>query len=167
MEAVMQTPARIFGHPIHPMLIPFPLALWTFSLIADLLYYFGSHDYVWVNVAFYTLFGGVIGAVLAAIAGIIDYFSIRDRKASRIAAWHARFNVVALFVFGASLYLRTDSGGRVVNGSMTIPVLLSFLGVLLIAVSGWLGGELVYKHHIGVQRGGEAETNEGYPRRVA
>ena len=163
----MQTPARVLGHPIHPMLIPFPFALWTFSLIADLFYYFGSHDYAWVNVAFYTLFGGVVGAVLAAIPGIVDYFSIRDRKASRIAAWHARFNVVALLVFGASLYLRTDSGGRIVHGSLTIPVLLSFLGVLLIGASGWLGGELVYKHHVGVRQGGEAETGERYPRRVA
>ena len=163
----MQTPARVFGHPIHPMLVPFPFALWTFSFIADLIYYFGSHNYVWVNVAFYTLFGGIIGAVLAAAAGLVDYLSIRDRKASSIAAWHARINVVALLVFGASLYLRTDNGGRVVNGSMTIPVLLSLLGVLLIGVSGWLGGELVFKHHIGVQRGGEAETNERYPRRVA
>jgi uncharacterized membrane protein len=163
----MKTPARVFGHPIHPMLIPFPFALWTFSFIADLIYYFGSHDYVWVNVAFYTLFGGVVSAVLAAIPGIVDYFSIRDRKASSVAAWHARFNVVALLVFGASLYLRTDSGMRVVNGSMTIPVLLSLLGVLLIGVSGWLGGELVYKHHVGIEQGGEAGTDERYPRRVA
>jgi uncharacterized membrane protein len=163
----MKTPARIFGHPIHPMIIPFPFALWTFSLIADLIYYFGNHDYLWVNVAFYTLFGGVIGAVLAAIPGIVDYFSIRDRKVSSIAAWHARFNIIALLVFGASLYLRTDNGLRIVNGSMTIPVLLSVLGVLLISVSGWLGGELVYKHHVGVVQEDEAATGDRYPRRVA
>jgi uncharacterized membrane protein len=163
----MKTPARLFNHPIHPMLIPFPFALWTFSLIADLIYYFGSHDYLWVNVAFYSLFGGVIGALLAAIPGIIDYFSIRDRQASNIAAWHARFNLIALLVFGASLYLRTDSGARIVNGSLTIPVLLSFLGVLLIGVSGWLGGELVYKHRVGVVQQGHAGEDRDYPRRVA
>jgi uncharacterized membrane protein len=163
----MKTPARIFGHPIHPMIIPFPFALWTFSLIADLIYYFGNHDYLWQNIAFYTLFGGCIGAVLAALPGAVDYFSIRDRKASAIAGWHAVFNVVALLVFCASLYLRTDSGLRVVNGSLTIPVLLSCFGVLLIAVSGWLGGELVYKYHIGVRHEGEAATDEHYPRRAA
>ena len=96
----MKTPANILGHPIHPMIIPFPFALWTFSLIADLIYYFGSHDYLWVNVAFYTLLGGIIGAVLAAVPGIVDYFSIRDRKVLSIAAWHARFNIIALLVFG-------------------------------------------------------------------
>src|SRR5215475_9737186 len=142
----MKTPARVFGHPIHPMLIPFPLALWTFSFVADLIYYFGSHDYVWVNVAFYTLLGGIVGAVLAAVPGIIDYLALRDRKVSSIAAWHARFNITALLVFGASFYLRTTNGSQVVQGSLTIPVLLSFLGVLLIGVSGWLGGELVFKH---------------------
>jgi len=163
----MKTPARFLGHPLHPILIPFPLGLWTFSLIADLIYYFGSHDYLWVNVAFYTLFGGLIGAVLAAIPGIIDYFSIRDRKVASIAAWHARCNLMALLVFGASLYLRTDSGARIVNGSLTIPVLLSFLGVLLISVSGWLGGELVFKHHVGVAPQGEAGDDQRYPRRVA
>ena len=163
----MKTPARILGHPIHPMLIPFPFALWTFSFIADLLYYFGSHDYVWVNVAFYTLFGGIVGAVLAAIPGLVDYFSIRDRRVSNIAAWHARFNVVALLVFGASLYLRTAAGSQIVNGSMTIPVLLSLLGVLLIAVSGWLGGELVYKHRVSVDTEGETGSEPHYPRRVA
>lgn len=163
----MKTPARIFGHPIHPMIIPFPFALWTFSFIADLLYYFGSHDYVWVNVAFYTLLGGLIGAVLAAIPGLVDYFSIRDHRISNIAAWHARFNVVALLVFGASFYLRTTGGSEIVNGSLTIPVLLSFLGVLLIAVSGWLGGELVYKHRVSVNTESEAGSEPRYPRRVA
>ena len=163
----MKTPAHILGHPIHPMIIPFPFALWTFSLIADLIYYFGSHDYLWMNVAFYTLLGGIIGAVLAAVPGIVDYFSIRDRRVSNIAAWHARFNIIALLVFGASFYLRTARGSALVNGSMTIPVLLSFLGVLLIGVSGWLGGELVYKHHVGVEEKGEAAGNPRYPRRVA
>jgi len=163
----MKTPARLFGHPIHPMIIPFPFALWTFSLIADLIYYFGNHDYVWVNVAFYTLAGGLVGGVLAAIPGIADYFSIRDRKVSSIAAWHARCNVVALLSFAASFYLRTASGSRMVNGSLTIPVLLSAFGFLLIGVSGWLGGELVYKHHVGIEMPGEAGDDARYPRRAA
>ena len=117
--------------------------------------------------AFYTLLGGIIGAVLAAVPGIVDYFSIRDRRVSNIAAWHARFNIIALLVFGASFYLRTARGSALVNGSMTIPVLLSFLGVLLIGVSGWLGGELVFKHHVGVEEQGEAAGDQRRPRRVA
>src|SRR5215216_2021137 len=98
-EVDMASPASIGKHPVHPMLIPFPFALWTFSLIADLIYYFGTYDYVWKTVAFYTLAGGIAGGVLVAVPGIIDYFSINDKRVSRIAAWHARLNLLALLLF--------------------------------------------------------------------
>jgi uncharacterized membrane protein len=147
----MRSPARVAGHPIHPILIPFPIALWTFSLIADLLYVWRDNP-AWGWIAFYTLAGGIAGAVLAAVFGIIDYFSIRDKKVSQIAAWHARINVLALLIFAASFYLRTNSGAGVIGGSMTIPLALSIIGVICIAVSGWLGGELVYKHGVAVDR---------------
>ena len=163
----MKTPANLGGHPIHPMLIPFPFALWTFSLIADAIYYFGGYNYVWNTVAFYTLAAGIVGGLLAAVPGIIDYFSIKDKKVSNIAAWHARANVLALLLFAGSFYLRTDSGSRVVEGSLTIPMLLSLLGVILIFVSGWLGGEMVYRHHVGVEDRRESETQDQFPRRVA
>jgi uncharacterized membrane protein len=163
----MKTPARIGGHPIHPMLIPFPFALWTFSLIADLIYYFGTNDYVWETVAFYTLAGGIAGGVLAAVPGIIDYFSIEDKKVSRIGAWHARLNVLALLLFAGSFYLRTGRGSRIVDGSLTIPVLLSLLGVALISASGWLGGEMVFKHGVGVDLERDAGPQGKGPRRAA
>ena len=145
----MSSPASIWGHPIHPMLIPFPIALWVFSLVADLIYLWRSNP-VWEWVAFYTLAGGIVGAVLAAVFGIIDYFSIKDRKVSSIAAWHARINVLALLVFAASFYLRTTNGARMVDDSLTTPVGLSVVGVILIMISGWLGGELVFKHGVAV-----------------
>lgn len=146
----MSSPARLAGHPIHPMLIPFPIALWTFSLIADLIYVWRDNP-AWGWIAFYTLAGGILGAVLAALFGIIDYFSIRDKKVSSIAAWHARINALALLLFAASFYLRTNSGAGVIGGSMTIPLALSIIGVICITVSGWLGGELVYKHGVAVE----------------
>ncbi|MCA1557411.1 MAG: DUF2231 domain-containing protein [Acidobacteria bacterium] len=148
----MSSPASIMGHPIHPMLIPFPIALWVFSLVADIIYVWRDNP-AWGWIAFYTLVGGIIGAVLAAIFGIIDYFAIRDKKVSKIAAWHARINVLALLLFAASFYLRTTGGASLVGGSMTIPLLLSIAGVLSIIVSGWLGGELVYKHGVAVNAG--------------
>ena len=147
----MATPASIGKHPIHPMLVVFPIGLWIFSLVADLIYLWRGNP-VWRDyVAFYTLAGGIIGAILAAVAGIIDYFSIRDPKVSKIAAWHARLNVLALLIFAGSLYLRTNPGAEKVSGSMTIPVLLSVIGVILIGISGWLGGEMVYVHGLGVE----------------
>src|ERR687889_801911 len=142
----MTSRASIGGHPIHPMLIPFPLALWFFSLIADLIYLWRGNP-VWRDwVAFYALLGGIIGAALAAVFGIIDWLSIKDREVKRVADWHARLNVIALLVFAAGFYLRTTGGANLLGGSYTIPVLLSVVGVILITVSGWLGGELVFRH---------------------
>jgi uncharacterized membrane protein len=146
----VSSPARLGSHPIHPMLIPFPIGLWVFSLISDLIYFWKGNP-VWEWIAFYTLAGGIIGAILAAIFGIIDYFSIKDRKASTIAAWHARINVLALVLFAASFYLRTTGGARFVGGSLYIPLALSIIGVIAIAISGWLGGELVYRHGVAVE----------------
>ncbi len=149
----MRTPANIGGHPVHPMLIPFPFALWTFSLIADAIYYFFDHNAasVWDDISFYTMAAGTVGAVIAAVPGLIDYFAIKNPRVSKIAGWHARLNVLALLIFGASLYLRTIKGSDMVGKSLTIPVLLSILGIILISISGWLGGEMVYKHGVAVE----------------
>jgi uncharacterized membrane protein len=101
-------------------------------------------------IAKFLLAAGCLGAVAAAIAGIIDWLSIRDGRVKRIANWHARINVIALIVFAISLYFRMRMGAHWVNYSLRIPFLLSLLGVILISISGWLGGELAYKHGVGV-----------------
>src|SRR4051812_38907986 len=158
----MASPASIGGHPIHPMLIPFPIGLWVFSLIADIIYLWRGNP-VWSDyVAFYTLLAGIIGAALAAVFGIIDWLSIKDRETKKVADWHARLNVTALLIFIASFYLRTTSGSRLVSGSFNIPFALSILGVILISISGYLGGELVFRHGVAVnpQSGTGAEVRE-------
>jgi uncharacterized membrane protein len=148
----MASHASIGGHPIHPMIIPFPIALWVFSLIADLIYLWGGNP-MWRNyIAFYTLLGGIIGGAAAAVPGIIDWLSLKDREVVKIANWHARLNVIALLIFAASFYVRTTSGAGLVAGNYTIPVGLSVLGVILIAISGWLGGEMVFKHGVAVDQ---------------
>lgn len=148
----MASKASIMGHPVHPMLLPFPLALWVFSFIADVLYLLGVGDqYSWLVVAKYTLAGGIIGGVLAAVPGIIDWLAIKSPEIKKIANWHARLNVIALVIFALSLYLRTKYGRSLAGGSMNIPILLSAIGVLLISVSGWLGGSLAYEHGVGVK----------------
>jgi uncharacterized membrane protein len=153
----MASPARLGKHPVHPMLIPFPIALWVFSLVADLIYLWRGNP-VWRDyIAFYTLMGGTIGGAMAAVPGIIDWLSLEDREVVKIANWHARLNVIALLVFASSFYLRTTSGAGLVTGSYTIPVGLSILGVILITISGWLGGEMVFKYGVGVTRKTEVE----------
>lgn len=153
----MASPASLGKHPVHPMIIPFPIALWIFSLVADLIYLWRGNP-VWRDyIAFYTLLGGIIGAVVAAVPGFIDWLSITDRGVKRMADWHARLNVIALLIFAADFYLRTTGGARWVSGSLAVPLVLTVLGVVLITISGWLGGEMVYVHGVAVepQRGPE------------
>lgn len=147
----MASPASIGGHPVHPMIIPFPIALWVFSLVADVIFLWRDNP-VWRDyVAFYALLAGIIGAAAAAVPGLIDWLSLTDKAIVKIANWHARLNVIALLVFAASFYLRTTSGSSLVSGSYTIPLALSVLGVVLITISGWLGGEMVFKHGVAVE----------------
>ena len=91
-----------------------------------------------------------LAAAVAAIPGFIDWLSLKDPKVVKVANWHARLNVVALLIFAASFYLRTRSGAGFVSDSYTIPVALSVLGVMLVSISGYLGGEMVFKHGVAV-----------------
>jgi uncharacterized membrane protein len=146
----MASPASIGGHPIHPILIPFPIGLWVFSVVADVIYFWRGNP-VWRDwIAFYALLAGIIGAAAAAVFGIIDWLAIRDRAAKKVADWHARLNVVALLIFIASFYLRTTSGSTLLAGSYSLAFVLSIVGIILIGISGWLGGELVFKHGVAV-----------------
>lgn len=145
----MASKASICGHPIHPMIIPFPFALWTFSLLADVMYLWRGNEH-WVLTAFYTLAGGLLGGIVAAIPGLIDWLAIKDREVARIANWHARLNIIALIVFGVDFYLRWRNKGQIAEEGITLPFILSVFGVILISISGWLGGDLSYKHGVGV-----------------
>src|SRR5437868_10495401 len=113
----MASPASFMRPPIHPMIIPFPIALWVFSLVADIVYLWRG-NLIWRDwIAFYALLAGIIGAALAAVPGLIDWLSITDRAVVKIANWHARLNVIALLIFALSFYLRTKSGASWVRGS--------------------------------------------------
>jgi len=142
----MASRASIGGHPIHPMLIPFPIGLLVFSLIADLIYLWRGNP-VWENyIAFYTLLGGIIGAAAAAVPGLIDWATMTDPATVKIANWHARVNIVGLLIFIASFYLRTSSGAQWITSVPSLPIVLSAIGVVGLTIAGWLGGELVFKH---------------------
>ena len=145
----MASKASIGGPPINPMLIAFPIGLWSTSFATDVVYYFWRGPSL-VLISKFLLAAGCLGALAAAVPGIIDWLSIKDEEVKRIANWHARLNIIALIVFALSLYLRMRTGRHWVNSHLRIPVLLSLLGMILISISGWLGGELAYKHGVGV-----------------
>jgi uncharacterized membrane protein len=142
----METRATVAEHPVHPMLIPFPIALWIFSLASDLIYLFGFGGAVWKDIALYTMVGGIVGGVAAAIPGYIDYRSLSDPVIVRVAQMHMIINVALIILF------TIDAGLRILNGTEALlPVFLSVLGVAGLGVSGWLGGELVYVQGVAVQ----------------
>jgi uncharacterized membrane protein len=120
-------------------------------LASDLIAFFGASAR-WHDVAFYTMAGGLIGALLAAVPGFIDMLSLPDSGVRKIARNHMLLNLTAVVLFAINIYLRT-----VFEAGAALPILLSAVGVLLLALSGWLGGELAYVHGVGVQpteRGG-------------
>ena len=138
----MRTPASIAKHPIHPMLVAIPIGLWIFSFGCDVIRVMGATSPNWAIAAYYTLVGGIIGALAAAVPGFIDMLSL-PRGLKPIALLHMTINltVVALYVWNA--WLRK-------HGGLDVAVWLSLVSVGLLAVSGWLGGKMVYVHGVAV-----------------
>src|SRR5437763_9130940 len=111
----MRTPANVAGHPIHPMLVPLPIGLWVFSFVCDICSRFAADPATWQVVALYTMIGGIIGALLAAVFGVIDLLSLPHGPIRSTALAHMAINltVVALFVVNAWLRLSDRASGGV------------------------------------------------------
>jgi uncharacterized membrane protein len=132
------------------MLIPFPIGLLVFSLVADLIFLWRGNP-VWRDyVAFYAMLAGIIGAAAAAIPGMIDWAALMEPATVKVADWHARVNVITLLIFVASFYLRTTSGAAWIPNLPMLPFILSVVGLVGLTIAGWLGGELVFKHGVSV-----------------
>jgi uncharacterized membrane protein len=143
----MRTPASIAGHPIHAMLIVFPVGLLIFSLICDLVSLKSADPATWALVALYTMVGGFIGALFAAVPGLIDLLSLTDPRIKKIAITHMAINLTAVALYAVNIWLRLNG-----NPNTGAPLLLSIAAIGLLAVSGWLGGEMVHVHGVGVAR---------------
>jgi len=142
----MASPASFAKHPIHPMLVPFPIALWIFSLVSDIVYGLGWGGPIWSDMAFYTMAGGILGGLAAALPGLIDYLSLSDPVPAKIARTHMIVNLAIVAMFCVNLWLRMTAAP-----GAGLPVALSVIGVMLLGLSGWLGGELVYVHGVAVE----------------
>ena len=142
----MRNTTRFMGHPLHPILIPFPIALWIFSLVSDLLFVMGMGGTIWRDVAFYTMVGGLAGGIFAAIPGYLDSRSVREQPAADLAWWHMVINLTVIGLYALNVLLRYAD-----NTAVAVPILLSIVGVGLMSVSGWLGGEMVYVHGVAVE----------------
>ena len=148
----MRTPASIFEHPIHPMLIVFPIGLWIFSLACDLVRLAGGSSDAWTTVAFYSMVGGLIGALCPAVPGFVDllFYKGGAPPVKKIALTHMAINLTAVVLYAVNIWLRASGQGGM-SGGFGIPILLSIIGVALLCVSGWLGGQMVHVYGVGVE----------------
>lgn len=136
----MRTPASIAGHPIHPMLVPLPIGMWVLSLACDIIGAFAADPTAWKTVALYAMIGGIIGALLAAVFGLVDLLSLPARIRSTALA-HMGINLTIVVLFAIDAWLRLSGSD---------PVWLSVVAILLLLVSGWLGGKMVYRLGVAV-----------------
>ena len=145
----MESKVKAFGHAIHPMLIVFPLGLLATSLIFDIIHWITGNGFFSV-VAFWMITAGVIGALLAAIFGLIDWIALPSgTRAKRIGLWHGLGNVVIVLLFIVSWLIRLNAQ----SNPNVFASILSIVGVVLALFTGWLGGELVDRLGVGVDEG--------------
>jgi uncharacterized membrane protein len=147
---------KIFGHPVHPMLVVFPFGLLATSFIFDILYLI-IRNLVFPTVSYYMIAAGVLGGLAAALFGFLDWLGLdKGTRARSIGAVHGLGNFVIVVLFAISWLLRRPDPNFVPG---TFAFLLSLLGVALALVTGWLGGELVYRMGVSVEPG----ANENAP----
>jgi uncharacterized membrane protein len=137
---------QIAGHPIHPMLIPFPVAFLVATLFCDLAFWRTGSPF-WAAAALWLLGGALLFGALAALAGLTDFLG--ERRIRELAdAWHHFIgNAVAMGLIAVTFYLRFANGEAAV---LPEGLLLSLVVVGIFLFTGWKGWEMVYRHHVGV-----------------
>ena len=138
--------ASIAGHPIHPMLIPFPIAFFVGAFACDLAYWYASNA-TWATASIWLLGAGLVMAALAATMGLIDVLYDRQIRELTTVWWHASANVLVVLIEAASWLFRYQGGAAFV---IPTGLLLSLIAVCLLLFSGWMGGKLVFQGGVGV-----------------
>lgn len=150
----MESRAKLFGHAIHPILIVFPLGLLATAVVFDVIYLIWGNP-TFATVAYWMMAAGIIGGLLAAPFGWFDWFAIPSgTRAKRIGLMHGLGNMAAVLFFVGSWYLRMDAPAR----PEMLASILSFIGAVLAAFGGWLGGELVERLGVGVDDGANLDA---------
>jgi uncharacterized membrane protein len=152
-----------YGHPFHPILVTIPIGAWVSSLVLDIASHVVDHPAGLARAAYWLVAIGVIGAVAAALFGLLDLLTIpRGTRAFRTGLIHMTLNLAVVALFIGSFAIRRSDGlaNQTESGALTLSIIA--LGLLL--VSGWLGGMLAYRY--GVRVASEATQAEGYRRRT-
>jgi uncharacterized membrane protein len=150
----MESRAKIAGHPVHPMLIVFPLGLLATAVVFDIIYLVTDAPH-WTEMAFYMIGAGIIGGIAAAVPGWIDWLAIPSgTRAKRIGLLHGVGNVLMLGLFILSWLLRREQ----IAAPPTEAIVAALGGATLAAITGWLGGELVDRLGVGVDDGAHLDA---------
>jgi uncharacterized membrane protein len=146
----MESRVKLLGHPVHPMLVVFPLGLLATAVIFDILHLIFDNRLL-ATASYYMIAAGVLGGLLAAIFGFVDWLALPNgSRAKNIGLWHGLGNVLIAGLFAVSWFLRTDNVDFIPDG---LALTLSFAGAALALVTAWIGGELVYRLGVGVDPG--------------
>ncbi len=146
----MRSKIAIAGHPIHPMLVSIPIGLFAWTFTSDIVYLARDHDRMWYDIAFWTGIAAWISALVAALPGFGDYLLTAIKTdAAVMATTHMVLNVTVVALYFVAMLLMLDHNA-VSGGQLGTVFVLHLVGVGLLALSGWLGGEMVYRHHIGM-----------------
>ncbi|MFO7561184.1 MAG: DUF2231 domain-containing protein [Enhygromyxa sp.] len=138
--------AAIAGHPIHPMLIPFPVALLSLVPVTDIVFA-ATDSLFWASVSYYLLWAGLITAALAAVVGLVDFVGLERVRSVRAGWAHMLLNVAIVALTIVNLLLRI---GDTVELVVPAGLIVSLVAAGLLIASGWYGGELVYRHQVGI-----------------
>ncbi len=150
----MESKAKLLGHPVHPMLIVFPLGLLATSFVFDIIGVAGGGA-SFSRAAFYMIAAGIVAGLLAAVFGMVDWLAIPPgTRAKRVGGLHGVANVVVVALFIASWGVRYGNP----DAPPAPAIILSAIAVALAAVSGWLGGELVDRLGVGVDDGAHVDA---------
>jgi uncharacterized membrane protein len=156
-DSGVRSTAAISGHPIHPILIVFPIAFLVGLLATDMVFTF-TRDLFWAQVSRWLALSGVVTGGTAAIFGIVDFLTI-GRVRQLLAGWiHALGNVIALTLAITNTYLHWNNP---ISTIIPVTITLSSVTVVLLLITGWYGGELAYRFGIGVSFRGSDQKQQG------
>lgn len=156
--------ASIAGHPIHPMLIPFPIAFFVATFVCDVVFWQTSNT-MWATAAIWLLGAGIVMAALAALAGLTDVLGEPRIRALNDVWWHAGGNVVVVLIELYNWWIRYIAGT-----SAVVPegLVLSLIVVCILVFTGWKGWDMVYRARVGVadEPGGAGQSEDAAARRL-
>jgi uncharacterized membrane protein len=146
----MRSKFAIYGHPLHTIIVGWAIGLLIWTLIGDIVYVATAHAMFWHDMALWTGIAGICTALSAALPGFGDYLTIGLHSDARgIATAHMLMNLAVVAMFAVAAFMMT-SADSVAGTTLAVIIVLHALGVGLLGASGYLGGEMVYRHHLGV-----------------